>query len=36
MFLAEGRLIEEGPAGALLDEPGKELTRRFLRGELLY
>lgn len=36
MFLHEGRLIEEGPIADLLKNPKKELTRRFIAGELLY
>jgi len=36
MFLHEGRLIEDGPLPELLKNPKKELTQRFIAGELLY
>ena len=36
MFLHEGRLIEEGPLHQVLNKPERELTRRFIAGELLY
>lgn len=35
LFLQDGRLIEEGKAEDMLLHPKKELTRRFLAGELL-
>lgn len=36
IFLSQGRLIEEGPLPELLEEPKKELTKKFIAGELLY
>jgi tungstate transport system ATP-binding protein len=36
MFLASGRIVEQGQAAQLLDTPREELTQRFLSGELLY
>ena len=32
--LVQGRIIEEGPIGAILDHPTQELTRRFVTGNL--
>ncbi|MDR2610252.1 MAG: ABC transporter ATP-binding protein [Clostridiales Family XIII bacterium] len=36
IFIAEGRIVEQGKAAQLLDTPREELTRRFVGGELLY
>ncbi|MEO0762123.1 MAG: hypothetical protein AAFZ09_09975, partial [Pseudomonadota bacterium] len=31
VFMADGRIVEEGPARQVINEPAEERTRRFLR-----
>jgi tungstate transport system ATP-binding protein len=35
-FLFEGRLIEHGEADGFFNEPGEELTRQFMSGEMFF